>query len=165
MSCHTSAEWHAHQAERPLIHLDIVELEACEFDCIACLKGSELFSLTLSQVNAFLGCASSHYTPVSPQSSDLHLNLENPYPYVRTQPQTYDQDHCLALHQMKKELHLSAIITPEELEAYQQSKNVDLTTLLPERYQEYLHAFSKKEADTLPKHEPQNHAIHLKEGA
>ena len=66
---------------------------------------------------------------------------------------------------MKKELHLSAIITPEELEAYWQSKNIDLTTLLPERYQEYLHAFSKKEANTLPKHGPQDHTIHLKEGA
>ena len=66
---------------------------------------------------------------------------------------------------MKKELHLSATITPEELEAYQQSKNIDPATLLPERYQEYLHAFSKKEADTLPKHGPQDHAIHLKEGA
>ena len=66
---------------------------------------------------------------------------------------------------MKKELHLSAIITPEELEAYQQSKNVNPATLLPERYQKYLHAFLKKEANTLPKHGPQNHTIHLKEGA
>ena len=66
---------------------------------------------------------------------------------------------------MEKELHLSAIITPEELEAYWQSKNVDLITLLPEQYQEYLHAFSKKKANTLPKHEPQDHTIHLKEGA
>ena len=48
----------------------------------------------------------------------LHASKENPYPYVRTQPRTYDQDHRLALHQMKKELHLSATITPEELEAY-----------------------------------------------
>ena len=66
---------------------------------------------------------------------------------------------------MKKELHLSAIITSEELEVYQQSKNVDLTTLLPEWYQEYLHAFLKKEANTLLKHGPQNHTIHLKEDA
>ena len=66
---------------------------------------------------------------------------------------------------MKKELHLSATITPEELEAYWQSKNVDPVTLLSERYQEYLHAFLKKEADTLLKHKPQDHTIHLKEGA
>ena len=66
---------------------------------------------------------------------------------------------------MKKELHLSATIISEELEAYQQSKNVNLTTLLPEQYQEYLHAFLKKKANTLLKHEPQNHTIHLKEGA
>ena len=66
---------------------------------------------------------------------------------------------------MKKELHLSAIIISEELEAYWQSKNVDPATLLPERYQEYLHAFLKKKANTLLKHEPQNHVIHLKEGA
>ena len=89
-SCHTSAEWRVHQAERPSIHLNIVELRAHEFNRVACLKGSELFSLTLSQVDAFLSCASSHYTSVSSQSSDLHLNLENPYPYVRTQPWTYD---------------------------------------------------------------------------
>ena len=50
-------------------------------------------------------------------------------------------------------------------EVYQQSKNVDPATLLPERYQEYLHAFLKKKADTLPKHGPQDHTIHLKEGA
>ena len=37
--------------------------------------------------------------------------------------------------------------------------------LLPERYQEYLHVFSKKKADTLPKHRPQDHTIYLKEGA
>ena len=86
LSCHTFTEQCAHQAECPPIHLDIVKLGAHEFDCIARLKGSELFSLTLSQVNAFLGCTLSHYTSVSPQSSDLHLNLENPYPYVRTQP-------------------------------------------------------------------------------
>ena len=66
---------------------------------------------------------------------------------------------------MKKELHLSAIITSEELEAYQQSKNVNLITLLPEWYQKYLHVFLKKKADTLLKHEPQNHTIHLKEDA
>ena len=66
---------------------------------------------------------------------------------------------------MKKELHLSAIITPEKLEAYWQSKNIDLTTLLPEWYQEYLHVFLKKEANTLPKHGPQEYTIHLKEGA
>ena len=65
---------------------------------------------------------------------------------------------------MEKELHLSATTTPEELEAYRQSKNVDPATLLPERYQEYLHAFSKKKANTLPKHGPQDHTIHLKEG-
>ena len=66
---------------------------------------------------------------------------------------------------MKKELHLSATITPEELEAYWQSKNINLAMLLPEWYQEYLHAFLKKEANILLKYEPQNHAIHLKEGA
>ena len=66
---------------------------------------------------------------------------------------------------MKKELHLSAITTSEELEAYQQSKNVNSATFLPEWYQEYLHVFLKKEANTLLKHEPQNHTIHLKEGA
>ena len=66
---------------------------------------------------------------------------------------------------MEKKLHLTAITTQEELELYQQSKNVDPATILPPQYHNYLDIFSKKEADTLPLHQVYDHAIHFKEGA
>ena len=120
---------------------------AREFDRVARLKGSELFSLTLSQVDAFLGCASSHYTSVHDTKSRTHA-----------------EDHRRALYQMEKEIHLAATITQKDLAAYREHKNVDPATLLPKLYTAFLNVFSRKEANTLPKHGLYNHAIHLKEG-
>ena len=65
---------------------------------------------------------------------------------------------------MEKEIHLAAIITQEDLAAYHKHKNVDSATLLPKLYTAFLNVFFRKEADTLPKHGPYDHAIHLKEG-
>jgi len=161
----TSTERPAHQAERPPIHLDVVELGARSFDRAARLKGSELFSLTLGQIDAFLGCVSSNCSSIPHPFADLRLNPEIRFPHVGTKLRTYDRDQRLALYQMKKELHLFTTTTAEELEAYRQSKNVDPATLLPNRYSKHLHVFSKKEADILPKHGTHDHAIHLKEGA
>jgi len=140
-------------------------LRARSFDRAARLKGSELFSLTLGQIDAFLGCVSSNCSSIPHPFADLRLNPEIRFPHVSTKLRTYDRDQRLALYQMKKELHLFTTITAEELEAYRQSKNVDLATLLPNRYSKHLHVFSKKETDILLKHETHDHAIHLKEGA
>ena len=65
---------------------------------------------------------------------------------------------------MKKEIHLAAIITQEDLAAYCEHKNVDSATLLLKLYTAFLDVFSRKKADTLPKHGPYDHTIHLKEG-
>ena len=65
---------------------------------------------------------------------------------------------------MEKELHLSAITTSEELAAYYEHKNVDSATLLLKLYTAFLNVFFRKEADTLLKHGPYDHTIHLKEG-
>ena len=64
---------------------------------------------------------------------------------------------------MEKEIHLAAIITQEDLAAYRERKNVDSATLLPKLYTAFLDVFFRKETDTLPKHEPYDHIIHLKE--
>jgi len=66
---------------------------------------------------------------------------------------------------MKKKLYLFTIIIAEELEAYRQSKNVDLVTLLLNHYSKHLHVFFKKEVDILLKHKTHDHAIHLKKDA
>ena len=64
---------------------------------------------------------------------------------------------------MDKEIHLAATSTPDELEAYRQSKNVDPLTILPPRYHSYVQVFLKQEADTLLLRGPHDHAIRLKE--
>ena len=65
---------------------------------------------------------------------------------------------------MEKEIHLAAIITQEDLAAYCEHKNIDSATLLPKLYTAFLNVFFRKEANTLPKHGPYDHTIHLKEG-
>ena len=65
---------------------------------------------------------------------------------------------------MEKEIHLAAIITQKDLAVYHEHKNVDSATLLPKLYIMFLNVFFRKEANTLPKHEPYDHTIHLKEG-
>ena len=65
---------------------------------------------------------------------------------------------------MKKEIHLAAIITQEDLAAYHKHKNVDSATLLLKLYTAFLDVFFRKEADTLLKHGLYDHAIYLKEG-
>ena len=161
----SSTERRARQALRPPIHLDVVELGARGFDCAARLEGSELFSLTIAQIDAFLGHVRPKDNPVLHPPFDLRTKPENPYPYVGNQPRNHHQDHRLALYKMEKEIHLATTDTPEDLEAYRRSKNVDPATLLPARYHEHLHVFSKQEADMLPQHGPHDHAIHLREGA
>ena len=65
---------------------------------------------------------------------------------------------------MKKKIHLAVTITQEDLAAYYKHKNVDSATLLLKLYTAFLDVFFRKEADTLPKHRPYDHTIHLKEG-
>ena len=65
---------------------------------------------------------------------------------------------------MEKEIHLAAIITQKDLAAYCEHKNIDSATLLLKLYTTFLNVFFRKKADTLLKHGPYDHAIHLKEG-
>ena len=65
---------------------------------------------------------------------------------------------------MEKEIHLAVTITQKDLAAYHEYKNIDSATLLLKLYTAFLNVFFRKEADTLPKHGPYDHAIHLKEG-
>ncbi len=53
----------------------------------------------------------------------------------------------------------------ENLEVYQQSKNVDLITTLSFKFFEFLNIFFKKNVDILFLHQAHNHVIHFKEDA
>ncbi len=56
-------------------------------------------------------------------------------------------------------------MTQENLEIYQQSKNVDSVTILSFRYFKFLDVFFKKNVDILSLHQAHDHVIHLKEDA
>ncbi len=77
----------------------------------------------------------------------------------------YDKNHHLNLHQMKKKFHLTAFTTQEDLEVYQQSKNVDSVIILSFRYFKFLDVFFKKNVDILSLHQAHDHVIHFKEDA
>ena len=59
---------------------------------------------------------------------------------------------------------MAVTITQEDLAAYCKRKNIDSATLLLKLYTAFLNVFSRKETDTLLKHELYDHTIHLKEG-
>ena len=65
---------------------------------------------------------------------------------------------------MEKKIHLAVIIIQEDLAAYCERKNVDSATLFLKLYTAFLNVFFRKKADTLLKHRPYDHTIHLKEG-
>jgi len=66
---------------------------------------------------------------------------------------------------MKKKFHLTAFTTQEDLEVYQQSKNVDSVTILSFKYFKFLNIFFKKNIDILSLHQAHNYFIHLKKDA
>ncbi len=66
---------------------------------------------------------------------------------------------------MKKKIHLITFMTQENLEIYQQSKNVDSVTIFSLRYFKFLDIFFKKNVDILFLHWVHDHVIHFKEDA
>ena len=63
---------------------------------------------------------------------------------------------------MKKEFHLTVIITQKKFKFYQQSKNINSVTILFSQYHNYLNIFFKKKADILFLHWIYNYIIHFK---
>ena len=153
---------------QPSIQLNVAELGAPSFDRATRAKGSEVFSISLRELDRFLGVSS---TAPSQPATEPPLDLVSsprsrpPSRPISTSSRSYNQDHNLALYQMEREFHLAATTTQEDLEAYRKSKDVDPATILPTRYHAFLHVFSRKDADTLPTHGPYDHAINLQEGA
>ena len=144
------------------------------FDHAAHVKDIEVFSIILKKIDIFLNLelisssnlnsdeSKSHHTTLiihSKNSSTLAQFLS------RFQDSMYDKNHCLILHQMKKKFHLTAFTTQEDLEVYQQSKNVDSVTILPFRYFKFLDIFFKKNVNILFLHQAYDHVIHFKEDA
>ena len=63
---------------------------------------------------------------------------------------------------MNRELSIATNTTLEDLERYRKSKEVDPTTVVPPQFHEWLHVFSREEADQLPPHRLTDHAIEIR---
>ncbi len=149
-------------------------MRARNFDHAAHVKDIEVFSVTLKKINVFLNLELiSSFSSDSDESKSRHATLtvhsKNSSTLTqfssRSQDSMYDKNHCLNLHQMKKKFHLTAFTTQEDLEVYQQSKNVDSVTILSFRYFEFLNVFFKKNVNILSLHQAHDHVIHFKEDA
>ncbi len=173
-SSRTSVVFRADQFDRSSIQLDIVELRARSFDHAARVKDIEVFSVTLKKIDVFLNLESISSSSLDsdeskPRHATLTVRSKNSSTLAqfssRSQDSTYDKNHRLNLHQMKKKFHLTAFTTQEDLEVYRQSKNVDSATILSFRYSEFLDVFFKKNVDILSLHRAHDYVIHLKENA
>ncbi len=133
-----------------------------------------MFSVTLKKIDVFLNLESISSSSLdSDKLKSRHATLtvcsKNSSTLAQfsshSQDSTYDKNHRLNFHQMKKKFHLTAFTTQEDLEVYQQSKNVDSVTILSFRYFKFLDVFFKKNVDILSLHQAHDHVIHLKEDA
>jgi len=149
-------------------------LRVQSFDHAAHVKDIEVFSVTLKKIHVFLNLESISSSSLdSDESKSRHTTLtvhsKNSSTLTQfsscSQDSTYDKNHRLNLHQMKKKFHLTAFTTQEDLEVYRQSKNVDSVTILSFRYFKFLDVFFKKNVDILSLHQAHDHVIHLKEDA
>jgi len=149
-------------------------LRARSFDHAARVKDIEVFSVILKKIDVFLNLESISSSSLDSDESKsrratLTVCSKNSSTLAqfssRSQDSMYDKNHRLNLHQMKKKFHLTAFTIQEDLEVYQQSKNVDSVTILSFRYFEFLDVFFKKNVDILSSHRAHDHVIHLKEDA
>ncbi len=133
-----------------------------------------MFSVILKKINVFLNLESISSSNLDSDESKsrraiLTVHSKNSSTLAqfssRSQDSTYDKNHHLNLHQMKKKFHVTAFTTQEDLEVYQQSKNIDSVIILSFRYFEFLDVFFKKNVDILSSHQAHDHVIHLKEDA
>ncbi len=120
-----------------------------------------MFNVTLKKIDVFLNLESISSSSLdSDESKSRRVTLticsKNSSTLAQfsscSQDSMYDKNYCLNLHQMKKKFHLTTFTTQEDLEVYQQSKNVDSVTILSFRYFKFLDIFFKKNVDILSLH-------------
>ena len=151
---------------RPAKLLSVCGINATTFDHLARQKDHEIFTLSIQEIDNFLGKPAPSPEPSHhPLNFDAHsLQLFQSFPPLNPKASPSDKEIHLALSRMNKELVLQTTVTQEELEEIRRRKNVDPATILPKQYHDYLDVFSKQNSDILPEHRFYDHAIHLKEG-
>jgi transposase InsO family protein len=158
----TSTERRAAQASRPQVRVDCAMVGAASFANLVQDPENQAFECSLRDLDRAL----EKHDDKKPQPS-VPAELAQPYrvPYVpdrRLSPAENQQRQNV--HRMRQELRLAVSVSPEDLEKYRKSKEVDPALLLPVQYHEFLSVFDRKESYELPPHRAYDHAIELHEG-
>jgi len=133
-----------------------------------------VFSIILKKIDVFLNLelissSSLNFDESKSRHTTLTVHSKNSSTLAQFsshfQNNIYDKNYHLNLCQMKKKFYLTAFTTQENLEVYQQSKNVDSITILSFKYFKFLDIFFKKNVDILSLHQAHDHVIHFKEDA
>ncbi len=102
-------------------------ISMCQFIMTAYVKNIEVFSIILKKINVFLNLESILSSSLNSDESKsrcttLTVCSKNSLTLAqfssRFQDSTYDKNHHLNLHQIKKKFHLIAFTTQEDLEVY-----------------------------------------------
>jgi len=102
-------------------------LKAQSFNHAAHVKDIEVFSVILKKIDVFLNLKSISSSSLDSDKSKsrcmtLTVCSKNSSTLAqfsfRSQDSTYNKNHRLNLHQMKKKFHLTAFMTQEDLEVY-----------------------------------------------
>ena len=138
-----------HVLEELKTNKPLLEVSAIAFDYETRKTGAEAFSTSLREI----------YRAIEATS------LPKPLPTLLFEPNQSrckaENDYDRAIFLMNRELQIATNTTTADLERYRQSKNVDPSTIVPPQFHDWLHLFSKKEADKLPPHRPTDHAIDI----
>jgi hypothetical protein len=145
----TSPENKLYDSNQPL------EVSAVSFDLLTRQPGSEVFSLSLRDIDRAL----QETQPIRHEPTRVKLATFRSDPTKCGAENDRDRD----MFMMQRELLVAAIATTTELEQYRKSKDVDPATIVPPEFHNWLHVFSRKEADKLPPHRPTDHAIEIQE--
>ena len=135
-----------------------------DFDRVTRFKNVEVFNITFCEIDTFLELSFFKFVNFVFRSMNVIivcLNRDNLFLYVKIKLNIYDRDYRLTFYRMKNEFHLIVFTIQENFEIYRQSKNVDFTLLLFEKYHDFLNVCSRKKVDTLFKHEFHDHVIHF----
>lgn len=133
-----------------LLRLSIREIKAVSFAHLFTKPDYETFSLSLRDLDKFLGRPNFDIPDVLNPVPTLNVFfLHYIYDFYLSGYENRQQEN---LFKMTEAVFLAANTITKELGKYCHRKNVDPTTLLLERYHEFLDVFIKTKANTFPIH-------------
>jgi hypothetical protein len=150
------------EKRKNILQLNVCEIEVISFNRLNQKKNHDIFVLSLKEIDRFLKKKVSFSSAINLSSV---IDSSSRYQSLSSQFSLVEKKIHLVLFKMNKILALRTSVISKELVEYRENKNVDSTSLLSQRYHEFLNVFSKKNFDILLDHCLYDHVIKLKKDA